>query len=346
MIASVTLTNFQSHQSTHIDFSDGVNAIIGFSDAGKSAIMRGLAWVITNKPSGADFTSHWGGETSVEIELTDGQTIKRLRHKDRNEYWLNDQCFKAFGQDVPAEIKLALNLSDVNLQFQMDGPFLLSDSPGDVAQYLNKVVKLDGIDRAISYVRKALGAAQQDLKVADAQLVAVNEQLEQLTYLEEFEADVVAVEALSKEQDSRRKQLAALQGYEDRLVEQGRKVREFSRIAAGDVLLAECLQLSTGIAANAKRRDTLQVLARDFAVNDGLLVRAERVLAAEPALTALLAEDKRIAELDRRAAALQTIRTRYATQSTGAVAAGADLVRLERLFADTMPDTCPLCGKS
>jgi len=71
MIKQLTIKNFQSHKKTKLEFSDGVNIIIGQSDSGKTAIIRALNWVVNNKPSGDSFRSHWGGDTNVEITMED-----------------------------------------------------------------------------------------------------------------------------------------------------------------------------------------------------------------------------------------------------------------------------------
>ena len=52
MIKSVELKNFQSHNQSRLEFCDGVNIIVGASDSGKSAILRGLFWVLYNNPNG------------------------------------------------------------------------------------------------------------------------------------------------------------------------------------------------------------------------------------------------------------------------------------------------------
>ena len=95
MIKSIHLKNFQSHKDTLIEFDQGVNVIVGQSDVGKSAILRAIAWVCTNKPSGDEFISSWADSTSIKIK-TDNCTVIREKGKGVNQYILKQGKGKDF----------------------------------------------------------------------------------------------------------------------------------------------------------------------------------------------------------------------------------------------------------
>ena len=60
MIRKLNIQNIQSHKNTELEFSPGINAIVGSSNNGKSAILRALYWVRYNRPLGIDnLLSHW-----------------------------------------------------------------------------------------------------------------------------------------------------------------------------------------------------------------------------------------------------------------------------------------------
>ena len=60
MIHSIKIQNIQSHKDTQLEFNPGINAIVGSSNNGKSAILRALYWVVYNRPLGTDnLLSHW-----------------------------------------------------------------------------------------------------------------------------------------------------------------------------------------------------------------------------------------------------------------------------------------------
>lgn len=152
MIQSLKIKNFQSHKESELVFDSGLNIITGPSDSGKTAILRSLYWLFNNRPSGEEFRSNWGGDTVVQVRI-DGKIIRRTKGS-KNEYFFNKISNVAFGQDVPEEIKSFLNIQEINLQRQLDEPFLLNLSPGKVAEHFNRLARIDDIDNAIKEIQK------------------------------------------------------------------------------------------------------------------------------------------------------------------------------------------------
>jgi exonuclease SbcC len=155
MIHSILITNFQSHKETELIFSPGVNIILGQSDSGKTAIFRALCWPTWNRPVGDEFRSDWGGETKIELRLDESRII---RSKDKeNIYQIDDnEPLKAFGKDVPVEISKILNIDETNIQQQLDSPFLLTESPGEVAKHFNHIAHLEQIDKSLSFLNAGI----------------------------------------------------------------------------------------------------------------------------------------------------------------------------------------------
>ena len=121
-IRSINLQNFQSHKDTHLELSAGVNAIIGPSDSGKTAILRALRWAAWNKPSGDALRSSWGGDTVVCVEVDEqGQQVVRSRTDKENLYQVGDMELRAFGADVPSPVAVPLRIASISLSI-----FLLS----------------------------------------------------------------------------------------------------------------------------------------------------------------------------------------------------------------------------
>jgi DNA repair protein SbcC/Rad50 len=178
-IESIRLRNFQSHKHTRLTFTPGINVITGSSDVGKSSIMRAIRWVITNRPTGTAFASHFCDKPTTSVMLTiDGKTVTRTRSKSINCYKLAKQEFKAVRTDVPDEITDFINLSDdINLQGQHDQYFLLQDSSGEVAKKLNKVANLDIIDFSLKSVNANLSNTNRDITNLNANIEDLTEQL-------------------------------------------------------------------------------------------------------------------------------------------------------------------------
>jgi len=192
LINSLTISNFQSHKQTHLEFENGINIIVGQSDSGKSAVIKALNWVVNNTPSGEAFRSSWGGDTKVQVH-TDDKDIQRYKGKKGNLYLTCPEDttyaskFNSFGQDVPNEIKQLLNFSSLNLQGQFDSPFLLALSGGEVARYLNKIAHLDSIDKSLSNINRILRKEKEELSYLKKDLTETREKVGAYEWIDEAE---------------------------------------------------------------------------------------------------------------------------------------------------------------
>ena len=152
MIKSLHIQNFQSHRDTVIELSPGMNVIVGDPQSGKTAILRSLNLLRTNRPSGFRYHSHFAkaDETSVGIEVEEG-AILFSKNESGASYLVTkgeqNQEFKKIGVSVPDMVGDILNLQDLNVQSQLDAPFLIGDNPADIAREINRVTKIDLIDK-------------------------------------------------------------------------------------------------------------------------------------------------------------------------------------------------------
>ncbi len=194
MIKSIALTNFQNHKFSELEFDNGLNVIKGTSDSGKSAVLRALIWVIKNRPSG-DSVKNWhckkGGAVEVDIELSNDIFINKKRVDGKASYSLTAKggvkTFEAIRQDVPGEIEDAFNISDINIQSQHDPYFLLNDSPGEVAQKLNKIVGLDIIDKLFKTMNSRINTIKGDLERETARAKELEQKITGLDYVDSLE---------------------------------------------------------------------------------------------------------------------------------------------------------------
>lgn len=197
MINKVYIRNFQSHTKTILNFSKGLNVIAGSSDNGKTAIIRALAWVITNKPSGDAYRSWKGGDTRVTITLDNNIKVTRKKGAGINIYKMKN-TFKAFGTGVPSEIIKTLNLGEINIQYQYDKFFLVSASPGEVARILNKIVNLELIDTSLSFVQKKIREESAYISSITNELKTLQEEATTLDWLSGVNKDLKKAEKLEQ----------------------------------------------------------------------------------------------------------------------------------------------------
>jgi DNA repair exonuclease SbcCD ATPase subunit len=199
MIQSIHITNFQSHRDTSLEFSPGVNVIVGSSDSGKTAIIRALRWLRWNRPSGDAFRSTWGGQTLVRILDKDGHEITRTKNDNINHYIIGNTTLEGFGTDVPEDVTKILNLDETNLQQQLDSPFLISRSSGEVASYFNRIAHLDQIDISLQNVQKEVRSLGSQITSLVGERERSQESLLEFEYLDAFEARLEILEQQKQE---------------------------------------------------------------------------------------------------------------------------------------------------
>jgi len=197
MIKQLKIKNFQSHKDSTFDFDAGLNIIAGQSDSGKSAVIRALNWVITNKPGGDSFCSNFKKKkekTEVTITLDSGDTVKRIKGGTTNSYFLNDTEFKAMGQSVPDEISDIFNINELNNQSQHDSPFLLSESAGEVTRKLNKIVNLEVMDKVLSECNSQRLKVNREVESLNEDIGNKTELLSEFDFIDSYESVVNVIE--------------------------------------------------------------------------------------------------------------------------------------------------------
>ena len=182
MLERIRIQNFQKHERLQIDLHPAVTTIVGPTDAGKSSVIRAIKWVALNQPSGDAFVRDGADGTAVKL-MVDGKTITRRRGGSRNEYRLDDNEYKAFGADVPKPVTDVLKITGVNFAMQLDAPFWLSETPGEVSRQLNAVVDLGVIDDVLSGIGSAVRKAQTVADVCQDRLATAEETEQELSWV-------------------------------------------------------------------------------------------------------------------------------------------------------------------
>ena len=159
MLQKIYLKNFQSHKDTTITLAKGLNAIVGTSDSGKSAIMRALRWVVYNRPVQHISTYKYDEADKKEIMSAamefDDVTVTRFKKGTVNGYTLSNvaEPLAAIKTTVPKEVSDALQLSDVNMQSQHKAYFLLTEKGSKKAAKFNEIANLASMDMCVSEVK-------------------------------------------------------------------------------------------------------------------------------------------------------------------------------------------------
>ena len=207
------IINFEAHRHTKIDFDGhGLNAITGPSDSGKSAIIRALRFAFYNEPKGADFIRHGAKRATVQVRMSNGQTIERTRTRSSaGEYILTDshgqwEEFKGFGNSIPIQIANAHQMPKVelatgverplNFAFQLDGHFLLSDSPASRASAIGRLTGVHLVDAAIKEKTKEMRAITIEANAAEELIESLTTKLESYKWINSEEKHLRIIEGL------------------------------------------------------------------------------------------------------------------------------------------------------
>ena len=209
IIEKVELKNFQVHEKLEVNFTDGVNAILGPSNSGKTSILRAINWVLYDTPKGANFITSGKPSCSVTVHLSNGFSITRARSRSSSgSYKLklpNGEVkeFRGFSNNIPSMITNAHQMPEItivdkkyrlNVANQLDGPFMIGASSNDK---MNIIGALADTDRADKLAKELKGEAQQSasvVKLLEKELDEINEKIESFSDITLIEQSIKKIE--------------------------------------------------------------------------------------------------------------------------------------------------------
>ena len=258
-ITSVTLKNFQAHKDTTVQFDRGLNIIVGESNNGKTSILRGILWAIDNQPLGNDFIMAGENDCSVTINFSDGTYIERgrsvkdtgyykIRYIDDNGKYI-DQTYRGFTNAVPVEVANVHQMPKVNITkdiethlnvlSQLDGPFLLTESPLVKASAIGRITGTHVIDAAIKESNKTIQSNRKLIKSYSEDLQQKENERKQLPDIKSMEAFTkkyaYIVKYIAKLNDSVIKLNANLQQinqYQQQIIQEKERCERLKKVAA------------------------------------------------------------------------------------------------------------------
>lgn len=200
-IKKVILENFQSHKYTELEFDNSLNVIVGPSDQGKSAVIRGIKWALFNEPSGDFFIREGETECSVTLIFNNNIKLKRYRSKTKNYYHLYDSngqetIYEGFGTKVPKDIVDKISIRKVlldenrpnliNIGEQLEGPFLLTEKNSTRANAIGRLVGVHIIDDALKDTLKDNRNLRAEKKRLEESVEKLTTTLSEYDYLDDL----------------------------------------------------------------------------------------------------------------------------------------------------------------
>jgi exonuclease SbcC len=231
-ITKIELENFESHLNTTIELdAQGLNALTGGTDSGKSAVVRALRWVFYNEPKGSHFIRIGESRTRVSVTFSNGTVLTRSRTRTSSgeyEVTLADgttQTFKGFSNDIPVDIANAHQMPRVelapgiekalNFSYQLDGHFLLSESPQVRAATIGRLTGVHTVDAAIKTKSAELRNLAKDASAAQKRVAELDKKLEEYADVDEKEKQLKALSVLLANADSLEKDIEFLRSAQN-----------------------------------------------------------------------------------------------------------------------------------
>jgi DNA repair exonuclease SbcCD ATPase subunit len=183
VIKSIVINNYQSHKKTILKFVEGVNVIVGKSQAGKTAILRALNWVLTNRPSGDRFVRHGQKKTSVTVRTTDGHKVTLIKNSKGRTYKVDGTTYRKFAKQIPEPVTEALQMSSINIQPQLEAPFLVTSSGGEISKTINKITQAEAADEWLKRINSEISSNRSEEKVLAADISDIKSRIASLSEL-------------------------------------------------------------------------------------------------------------------------------------------------------------------
>ena len=336
MLESLTAINFQRHEKRVFDLDPFVTCFVGATDKGKSSIIRLLRWIILNQPRGDEFIS-WGKEKCIgKLTLDDGRLIVRKIGSCGNVYKLDDAEYRAFGSDVPSDITSLLNVSDTNFQLQLDSPFWLTESPGQVSRQLNAIINLGVIDSTLSNVASEVRKAKSAVEVSEHRLTAARETRESLKWVPDMMQKLNSI----SEQKDRISAIALKRSRINDLLSRGRLLRDNIRDASS------CISDAANAIAIGEKLETISSRRKRIESLVGRIEQARESAEREiPSLASLTLQMQELESHVERRQKLEALISNIENASEKATCQRQSYLSLKQQFTEQMGEYCPLCNQ-
>lgn len=252
IIKHVEIKNFQSHEYTIVEFKDGLNTIIGESNSGKTSILRAIRWCLDNDPKGADFITTGRDDCSVTVVFDDGTSI--IRKRTRNDSGTYDvvgktiqpdgtvtkwtQTYKGFANNLPIEIMNIHQMPKVNLtkdicthlnmMSQLDGPFLVTESPQVKAAIIGRLTGTQIIDLGIKETNKTILSNSKTIKTYTQEKEDRENELFRFQYLPFYERYVRGFDLICKYCEKKMNDITYAENILDELYQRQRMINDIT----------------------------------------------------------------------------------------------------------------------
>jgi len=234
MSTKIHIKDFQS--IGNIDFEvDGFTVVVGKNNIGKSAIIRAVDSVLTNR-AGKEYIRKGRRQMEVKIQR-DGLSID-WKKGDKTTYKVNNAEFSALAGSIPKPMidagfdKMEIEDKKVSplIASQFNPLFLLDKSGSVVTQVLSNLYNIDTLSEADNLCQKELKNNKSLLKTREIDLKTLQDKLENFKDFESLKKRVAEIVETEKVCNKMQTDINLLIGYEDQLGTLQESVKRLSAI--------------------------------------------------------------------------------------------------------------------
>ena len=142
---SLKIEDFQSIGNAELEFTPGINLIVGQSNSGKTAILRAIDSVLTNPTYAKSFIKHHTNETNVTFQYNDNIISWKKSGKGGTTYNVNNEEYSKMGTSDLFDILpdngfvKSDNGEVMNIEGEWDLPFPFDRTPSELFRLFENV---------------------------------------------------------------------------------------------------------------------------------------------------------------------------------------------------------------
>ena len=343
MLTRIRINSIQKHKSLTLNL-DKINVITGATDTGKTSVLRGLLWCLTNNESGENLVNN-DGATACSVTVTaDGHEIERSWSKSKNAYRLDDKTFTTFRTSVPEPIAKLLNITDLNVQERRDLPFMVYYKASECANQFSEMLDLEEIDSTIANINRAVKAKTEmflslrntltGLKACMQKYESIDDAVEAFERIEQLSKDIADSETTLNKLTSLCDSVQSAVKAKDSYINPTEAVEQLSSI---ETLFSEYVKAN----AECKRLEALYIGHTSACDDVVTLAKANEAKKAFSDIVTLARDLKAIVD---RGHMLTDMIEQYKRMSKFVDAEKMNYDKVHSKFVQNFPEVCPLCG--
>lgn len=238
----IDIRNYQSLRNVQVELGS-FTVIVGASSSGKSAFIRALRALVSNQ-RGTSFITQGERSMSITAETDKGKVIfKRSTGSNGNEYIIHgngedSQKFTKLAGGVPDEVSAFLGISSkdpINFSSQFDKPFLLDESPAEVARILGELTNAHILSEASREANRRKLNSSGKLKVRVEDREKSSNSLEEVENNSLLSVNLDGIEAQLSEIRTIQAELVELERFRQEVATVAKRSKDSAKLSAFEV---------------------------------------------------------------------------------------------------------------